>query len=254
MSTLPQTGATELTVGQATPETAVNEMGYHLDAGHTRSIIEDRDLTAPPGSNADGARYLVKATATGAWAGKDGKLAISVGTNASNGWLFQTVAVEGFRLRIRDEDIEIEYNGSAWVTIPGSNALTEATDSQVWTGSSTTTGMTPRRLFTTAAEVSLTDGATITPDFNTGLNFKVTIAGNRSLANPTNAKSGQSGIIVITQDGTGSRTLTYGTNWKFPGGASSGGVLSTAAGSVDVIAYFVRADGTILATLTKGFA
>jgi hypothetical protein len=115
MSTLPQTGATELVESQAAAETAVNEMGRHLDANASRSIIEDRDLTAPPGTCTDGNRYLVKAPATGAWAGKDGKMAIAVGTNASNGWLFQTVATEGFRLYIRDENAEIEYNGSSWV-------------------------------------------------------------------------------------------------------------------------------------------
>src|SRR5574338_1051309 len=116
MSTLPQTGATQLVSGQAVPETSVNEMGYHLDAGHTRSIIEDRDLTAPPGSCADGARYLVAASPTGAWSGKAGKLAIAVGTNAASGWLFQTVAVEGFKLYIRDENLEIQYDGAAWST------------------------------------------------------------------------------------------------------------------------------------------
>lgn len=116
MSTLPITGATELVVGQAIPETSVNETCRHLDAGHSRAIIEDRDLTAPPGSCADGAAYLVAASPTGAWTGKAGKLAISAGTNAVNGWLYQTVAVEGFRLYVRDENIEILHNGAAWVT------------------------------------------------------------------------------------------------------------------------------------------
>jgi hypothetical protein len=251
---LPQTGAAELAVGQSAAETSANEALRHLDAGHTRSIIEDRDLTAPPGSCADGARYLVAATATGAWAGEDGRLAIAVGTDAANGWLFETVAAKGFRLSVRDESLELEHNGTTWVTVAGASGLTECSDSQGWTGSSTSTGISPRRMFTLAAEVSLTDGATVTPDFNTGLNFKWTIGGNRTLANPTNAKSGQSGIINITQDGTGSRVISYGGNWKFPGGAATNGVLSTAAGAVDSIAYYVRADGTILATLSKAFS
>lgn len=103
------------------------------------------------------------------------------------------------------------------------------------------------------AEVTLTDGATITPDFSTGYNFKVTLEGNRTLANPTNATSGQGGTIFVTQDGTGSRTLTYGSNWKFPGGAASGGVLSTPAAAVDAISYYVRADGTIACVLVQDF-
>src|SRR5690349_8692284 len=115
MSTLPITGATELVEGQATPETTVNEIARHLDVGHTRVRIEDRDLTAPPGTSGDGACYLIANSATGAWAGRDGQLAISVGTNASNGWIYQGVQREGFLIYIKDEDIEIRWSGAAWV-------------------------------------------------------------------------------------------------------------------------------------------
>jgi hypothetical protein len=121
MSTLPHTGATELVAGQNAAETAVNEMGRYLDANASRAIIEDRDLTAPPGSCADGALYLVAASPTGAWSGKAGMLAIAFGANASNGWLFQTVATEGFRLYIKDENIEILYDGASWTTVSSSS-------------------------------------------------------------------------------------------------------------------------------------
>jgi hypothetical protein len=40
-------------------------------------------------------------------------------------------------------------------------------------------------------------------------NFSVTLGGNRTLANPSNQTAGQSGTIVMTQDGTGSRTLAF---------------------------------------------
>lgn len=129
-----------------------------------------------------------------------------------------------------------------------------ATKELIWQGDVDTHGVTPKSLFEAAAEQTLADGATITPDLDLGINFKVTLGGNRTLANPTNAKSGQSGLITVTQDGTGSRTLSYGSNWRFPGGSASGGVLSTGAGDVDVISYFVRADGTIIATMARDFA
>ena len=96
---------------------------------------------------------------------------------------------------------------------------------------------------------TLTDGATITPDFAVANNYSVTLAGNRTLANPTNLTAGQSGCIYITQDGTGSRTLAYGSDWDFGGGTVP--TLTTTAAAVDVLAYAVRTTGSIAATLIK---
>ena len=56
---------------------------------------------------------------------------------------------------------------------------------------------------------ALTDGATITIDMADSNNFSVTLAGNRTFANPSNDTAGQSGSIFITQDGTGSRTASW---------------------------------------------
>ena len=84
---------------------------------------------------------------------------------------------------------------------------------------------------------ALTDAASIATDLALSNNYSVTLAGNRTLANPTNTVAGQSGSIFITQDGTGSRTLAYGTNFKFVAGTAP--TLSTAASSVDRIDYVV---------------
>lgn len=94
---------------------------------------------------------------------------------------------------------------------------------------------------------ALTDGATITPDFAVANNFSVTLGGNRTLANPTNLTAGQSGVILISQDGTGSRTLAYGSAFKFPGGTAP--TLTTAASSVDALVYFVDSSSRISARL-----
>ena len=94
---------------------------------------------------------------------------------------------------------------------------------------------------------ALTDGATITPDFAAANNFSVTLGGNRTLANPTNLTAGQSGTIVITQDGTGSRTLAYGSYFKFAGGTAP--TLTTTAAAVDVIAYYVESSTRITARI-----
>jgi len=87
------------------------------------------------------------------------------------------------------------------------------------------------------AVVALTDASSIATNLALGNNYSITLAGNRTLANPTNTVAGQSGSIFITQDGTGSRTLAYGANFKFVGGTAP--TLSTAAASVDRIDYVV---------------
>lgn len=94
---------------------------------------------------------------------------------------------------------------------------------------------------------TLTDGATITPDFGAFNNFTVTLGGNRTLANPTNLVAGQSGVIYIVQDGTGSRTLSFGGYWKFPGATAP--TLTTTASAVDVLVYAVRSSTYIAAQL-----
>jgi hypothetical protein len=94
-----------------------------------------------------------------------------------------------------------------------------------------------------AAIVALTDAATIAVDMSTGNNFSVTLGGNRTLGNPTNLTPGQSGIIYVTQDATGSRTLAYSSYWKFPGGTAP--TLTTTAAAVDALVYTVRTSTSI---------
>ena len=74
-------------------------------------------------------------------------------------------------------------------------------------------------------------------------NFIVTATGNVTLANPSTEVAGQSGVIILIQDGTGSRTLSLGTDYETAAGA--GLTISTTANAVDVIPYFVKASGSI---------
>jgi hypothetical protein len=99
---------------------------------------------------------------------------------------------------------------------------------------------------------ALTDGATITPDFAVANNFSVTLGGNRTLANPSNLTAGQSGSIFITQDGTGSRTLAYGSFYDFIGGTAP--TLTTTAGATDRIDYVVRTTGSIHCVFTANYS
>jgi hypothetical protein len=99
---------------------------------------------------------------------------------------------------------------------------------------------------------ALTDGATITPDLADSNNFSVTLGGNRTLANPSNIVAGQSGSFFITQDGTGSRTLAYGSYYDFAGGTAP--TLSTAASAVDRIDYIVRSSTSIHCVFTANYS
>lgn len=95
---------------------------------------------------------------------------------------------------------------------------------------------------------TLADGATITPDFNDSNNYTVTLGGDRTLANPTNLVAGQSGSIIIKQDGDGTRTLGYGNAWLFPNGSTP--TLTTAANATDRLDYFVESATEIHASLS----
>ena len=104
-----------------------------------------------------------------------------------------------------------------------------------------------------ATDTDTSNTGSVTLDFAANQNFVLTFTGNVTLANPSTEAVGQSGIIVCIQDGTGSRTLSLGTDYETAGG--SGITLSTAASAVDVIPYFVKASGSIqLGAVQKAFA
>ena len=84
--------------------------------------------------------------------------------------------------------------------------------------------------------------------------FTVTMSGNVTTA-PTfsNLKNGQTINWFITQDATGTRTMTWPASFKWPGG--SAGVLSTGANDVDLlVATYMSSTGFWYATLLKDFS
>tara|TARA_Y100000004_G_scaffold72376_2_gene81303 strand:+ start:528 stop:980 length:453 start_codon:yes stop_codon:yes gene_type:complete len=120
---------------------------------------------------------------------------------------------------------------------------------------STAAGLASAQTFTAGQRgeiTTLTDGANISIDLADSNNFTVTLAGNRTLDNPSSIVAGQSGSIFIVQDGTGSRTLAYGSYYDFAGGTAP--TLSTAASSVDRIDYIVRSSTSIHAVFTAAYS
>lgn len=126
MTTTPRTGSTDWAASQASPWLVENERARRIEAGSARYCVADR-VTAPPGTCADGANYIVIATATGAFAGKEGQIATAVGTNAASGWLYTSLGAlgEGAQAYVQDEDLVYKWSGSAWAA-PA--AVADATD------------------------------------------------------------------------------------------------------------------------------
>jgi hypothetical protein len=99
---------------------------------------------------------------------------------------------------------------------------------------------------------TLTDAATITPNFAEACNFTVTLGGNRTIANPTNLTAGQSGSIFLVQDATGSRALSWGSYWDFAGGTAP--TLSSLPNAVDRVDYIVRSSTSIHTVFTANYS
>jgi hypothetical protein len=84
----------------------------------------------------------------------------------------------------------------------------------------------------------------VTLDFTANQNFVLTLTGNVTLANPSTEQVGQSGFIAFIQDGTGSRTITLGTDYETAAGA--GLTLTSTASATDLVPYLVVAANRIL--------
>lgn len=103
------------------------------------------------------------------------------------------------------------------ITLPDATGTVALTASPTFTGTVTQAAVTQTGRTLTTYTV-LTDAATIAVDASLGNHFTVTLGGNRTLGNPTNPPgAGQDQMILfaIRQDGTGSRTLTLDTNYRF---------------------------------------
>jgi len=83
---------------------------------------------------------------------------------------------------------------------------------------------------------TLSDGANISWDLSQNQVATVTLAGNRTLDAPSNQVAGATYLLIVKQDGTGSRTLnTSASSYKFPGGTEP--TLSTGANAVDILTF-----------------
>ena len=174
-------------------------------------------------------------------------------------------ATAGSVLIVEDDDnAEISIlGGSSSVLALNFGHSGDADDAKI--DYNTTSGSEEMRIFVNAAErmsidkdgkvvlsataIAKTDTDTsnsgsVTLDFGANQNFVLTMTGNVTLANPSTEQVGQSGFIACIQDGTGSRTLSLGTDYETAGGA--GITLTTTASATDLIPYVVVAANRIL--------
>ncbi len=91
-------------------------------------------------------------------------------------------------------------------------------------------------------------GSTVTLNFANNNYFDIALANNIVLANPTNISNTQGGSVFLTQDATGSRTVTFGSYWRFPSGAAPS--LSSTALAQDRLDYVVKSSNTIHTSVT----
>ena len=145
--------------------------------------------------------------------GEEGLL-FSITDNLSSGTLFSVADITGL------PTLEVDASGDVKLAEYGNSV-------SVYTG------------FKTPLEDN-TDGATVTFDLNAANTHTVTLGGNRTLA-LSNVDAGQKFIIRLVQDGTGSRTVTWFSTIKWPGGTTP--TLTTTANKTDVFGFICTSAG-----------
>lgn len=194
MTDTPNLGIALLEAAQAQKHVTVNEAFQRLDALAQLTVI-DRDLTAPPGSPVDGDTYIVGPSATGTWAGQDGKLAVLF----SGAWVFFTPKT-GWKAFIVDESIDSYWNGTIWTTVTVSSTpqvdspngatmvLGIAEEELTMTGADvTSTVVFPNRSIIQAVSVYVTSDITGATSYDCGLASEVSkFGGTLGIANGSN--------------------------------------------------------------------
>ncbi len=222
---------------------ADTEATYRLDVAPFGRYQSNGTALVPLGSGAAGAVAITGANT----------LTQAAHANRHLTWTGSSTAAQALPSTQTSGDIiELTNGGTAFVTFtnvttpPGFKASCGPSETfQAVSNGTTWTSCTPRANTTIQA---LTDGATISTDLDLALQASVTLAGNRSLAGPTNAQDGGVYTWWIKQDGTGSRTLTLPT--RFKKAAADSLTLSTGAGKLDVLtATYNAALDTFFTTL-----
>jgi hypothetical protein len=266
--TTPNTGMPEIAQSQSSKEITHNQALRILDVLVPFAIVQDKDLTTPP-AHVAGNMYIVATGATGLWSGQASKLAYSDGA----AWYF-IAPKNKWPAYVVDEAKQYRYNGTIWsADAPGDVAGAASSTDNAWTRFDGATGKIiqngtwieadtgdvtaggalnmvdktlQRPVMKDYAEEPFSLGniaGTVDIDFEKG-NFQYgTLIGNVTftVSNPPATGKVGSMTLELNQDGTGNRTVTFPTSFKFAGGTAP--TLSVSANAKDILVFFTRNAG-----------
>jgi hypothetical protein len=111
MTTTPQAQITLMEAAQSQKHVTANEAFLRLDALLQLNVISG-SVTTPPGSPAEGDKYIVPTGATGAWSGQTNKVALRM----SGGWVFFTPRTGwlGWNAAL---GAFVSWDGTTWATL-----------------------------------------------------------------------------------------------------------------------------------------
>ena len=196
MSTTPNLILPYIEAAQAQKHVTHNEAIRALDCLLQLAVL-DRSLAAPPGTPVEGARYIVAASATGAWLGQTGRIAAF----QDGAWIFY-VPNEGFLAWVADENVLLAWSGTAWIS-----ATQGAMNPAPLVGVNATADTTNR--------LSVSAAASLFNHAGTDHQLKINKAAAANAASQLfqTAFSGRAEIGLIGDDDLHLRVSTNGTTW-----------------------------------------
>ncbi len=193
----------------------------------------------PGAAGADGAPGADGADGAPGAAGADGA------DGADGAGLAAGGAVGQIATKNSGTDYDVGWSNPPTTATTAAEGLTElATAAEYRSKATGAKALTAETAWDAAAEVTLTDAATIAWDLSTGLDFTVTIQASRTIASPSNAKPGQKGRLRVVQGAGGNHALTLGANFVTHQG--EGITLSAVAADEDIIYFDVISPTKIL--------